>query len=156
MREGSHEAASALRGYLVEEEIREGEAGEGAVVLEVAEGALVARIREALPLVEPPAAELEGMAPLEERELLRELVALDVVELGGGRVAEAIVTADVERAQTGDRLPARDAHALVGVADARPVRGDRLELHVGEAHEQLVEGAGAQGVRPVEGRAEEG
>src|SRR5207245_2197176 len=155
MGERSHQAAAALRRHLVEEEVREGEAGEGAVELEVAEDALVARIGEALPLVEPAPAELPGVSSLEERELLRDLVGLDVVELGAARVAEADVT-DVERAQAGDGLPARDAHRLVRVADAGPVGGNRLELHVGEADEQLVERARTEGAGPDAGRSREG
>ena len=58
VREGRHQAAAALRRHLIEQEVREGEAGEGAGVVEVAEDALVARVGEALPLIEPASAEL--------------------------------------------------------------------------------------------------
>ena len=42
-------------------------------------------------------------------------------------------------AQPGNRLLAWDADRRVGVANAGPVAGDRLEFHVREANEQLVE-----------------
>src|SRR5206468_6816314 len=109
---------------------------------------------EALPLVEPAPAELQRVTSLEERELLRELVALDVVELRAAGITEPEV-ADVERAQAGDGLGAGDADRRVGVADAGPIRGERLELHVAEAEQKLVEGARAHGARPIEGGAEE-
>src|SRR5207245_4862980 len=131
--EGSDEAAAPLGGHLVQQEVREAEAGERAVVLEVAEDALVARVGEALMLVQPASAELDRVTSPEERELLRDLVGLDVVELRAAGVTEAHVTADVERAEAGDGLPTGDTDGRVGVADARPIGGNGLELDVREA-----------------------
>src|SRR4029453_4048590 len=150
-----HIAAASLLRDPVEQEICEREAREGAGVVEVAEDSFVARVREALLLVEPAATELQLMTALEYRELLGELIALDVVELRDPRVAEAHV-ADVEVAQAGDALAAGNADGRLGVADAGPVHGNGLELHVREAPEQLVDGVRAQGARPVVREAQEG
>src|SRR6185436_15287605 len=95
-------------------------------------------------LVEPAPTELERVAPLEQRELLRELVGFDVVELLVGGAAERVV-ADVEGAQARDGLFARDADRRVGIADAGPVEVARLELRLAEAQEQLVGGVRAHG-----------
>src|SRR5437867_1754832 len=92
---------NAPRTTHLSEGVPEGEAGEGARVVEVAEDSLVARVGEALPLVEPATAELPLMTTPEQRELLGELVALDVVELLVGGTAQADA-ADIERAQAGD------------------------------------------------------
>ena len=83
-------AASFLR-HLIEQEVGEGEAGEGAGVVEVAEDPLVAGIRKALVLIEPAAADLELMPPGQPRELVGDLQRLDVVELGDPGIAEADV-----------------------------------------------------------------
>src|SRR5262249_61187338 len=74
------QAAAALLRYVVEEEVREGEARECARVVEVAEDPLVAGVGEALALVEPPAPEPELVPALEDRELVGELIGVDVVE----------------------------------------------------------------------------
>ena len=88
VRERRHQAAAPLRRCEVEQEVGEREAGEGAAVVEVAQHSFVAGIRESLVLVEPAAAELHRVPALEPRELLVELVGLDVVELRVGGVAE--------------------------------------------------------------------
>ena len=151
--EGFRPAAEALLGDSVEDKVGEGEAGECAAILEVTQD--LARAGEALPLIEPTPTELQGVPSLEERELLRDLVGLDVVERRTAGAAESPV-ADVEPAQAGGGLPAGNADRRVGVADAGPVRGDRLELHAREPEEQLVDGARAQDTGPVEGQAQEG
>src|SRR5205823_8839332 len=152
LRKRRDQAAAALGGYVIQEEVGECKAGECSCVLEVAKDALVARVRKTLTLVQPAAAELELVTAFEQRELLGELVALDVVELRPTRVSEAKV-ADIERAQAGDRLVTWDADRRVGLADARPVSGNGLELHVSEADQQLIEGGRPQRARPVEGQA---
>src|SRR4051794_8418503 len=148
------ETAAAFRGHFIEKEVREIETGEGAAVVEVTESAFVAGVGEALTLIQPPASELELVASLEPRVLITELVGLDVVEFGTASVAESEV-ADAERAQPGDWLVARNADARIGFADSRPVDGNRLELHVREADEQLVQGGWRQRAVPVEREPEE-
>src|SRR5438876_8312949 len=96
LQEGGDQAAPTLRGYLIQEEVREAEAGERARVLEVAKDSLVARIGESLPLVEPTAAELELMTTLEPGVLVSELEGLDVVEFRPASVSETDVAADIE------------------------------------------------------------
>src|SRR5205823_3843417 len=128
LRERGDQAAAALRGHLIQEEVREIESGEGAVVLEVTEDPFVAGVGEALSLVEPASAELELMAPLEPRVLLTHLIAFNVIEFRAASIAEPEV-ADVEGAQSIDRLISRNADAPVGLADSCPVHRNRLELH---------------------------
>ena len=106
----------------------------------MAEDALVPRVREALSLIEPPATELELVAPLEHRVLVAELITLDVVELLDAGAAEPAGACDVEGAQARDHLPARNADGRVGATDAGPVGVLRLELHR-VAEQKLVDRA---------------
>ncbi len=80
LRERFHQPASPFHRHIAEQEVGEREAGERPRVVEVAENAFVAGIREALILEEPFAAELELVPALEPRELLGDLPRLDVVE----------------------------------------------------------------------------
>ncbi len=136
--------------HLVEEEVREGDAGEGAVVGERAERAVVAGVVPALDVAQELAAELERVAALDPGQLLVELVALRQVVLESGRGADrGEPAAPVDRAQAGDRLPARDPEGRVGVADAAPVVQPVDVVDRVVADEDLVDQRRAEDVAPV-------
>ena len=144
-------AATALARHLVEEEVGEGDAGEGAGVAEEAERAVVAGVVAALDVAQELAAELQGVAALDPGQLLVELVALREVVLEGRRGADGgEAAAPVDRAQARDRLPAGDPVGRVGVADAAPVvqRGDVVDRVVPD--QDLVDQRGAEDVAPVD------
>ena len=64
--QASDVAPTALAADLVEQEVREGEAGEGAAVAEEAEQAVVAGVEPTLIVAQELAAELEGVAPFSQ------------------------------------------------------------------------------------------
>src|SRR5262249_34990488 len=111
-------AAASLAGDLVEQEIGEGESGKRASIAEQAEESVVSRISLAALLFHQLPAQLWGVPPFEQRQLLFDLIRrFGVVRVAGSSPNRCKPAAPAERAEARNRLPAGDAERRVRVSN---------------------------------------
>ena len=150
--------AAALDGHLVQEEVRESGAREGAAVVEEAEEPVVAGIEALRVVAQELAAELQGVAAPEPGELLVELVDLGQAVLDRGPSADVReAVAQLEAAEAGDRLTAGDAEPPRSRSRCLPSRSARSGRRDGVvADEELVHQRRPEHVARVDGQVAEG
>ena len=150
-------APTALARRQVEQEVGERVPREGAVVVDEAEHAVVAGVEPLLDVVEPLAAELHRVAPLQPGQLLVELErGAERVGVDGGTARRGQAAAPADGTQPLDGLAPRDAVRRVAVADAGPVVDAAGPCRTGVPDERLVDDGRSEDAVPVEPDVPEG
>ena len=101
------------------------------------------RVEALLDVVQELSAELQRLTSADPGQLLVDLIRLvervGIARAGADRRDDAAAAAPADRAESGDRLAARDPERRVGVADPRPVERVRDDRDLVVADEDFVD-----------------